>query len=38
MRWASNFLNFTVPTEVNISGTALFAVQADGERRQLGKF
>lgn len=38
IRWASNFLTFTVPSEVNISGTALYAVQADGQRRQLGKF
>lgn len=37
IRWASNFLTFTIPNEANISGTAVYAVQADGTRKQLAK-
>ena len=34
----SNFLKFTVPSNVNISGCSLYAVQADGKRVMLGNF
>ncbi len=32
IRYASNFLEFTIPSKVNISACAVYAVQADGTR------
>ncbi len=35
VRYASNFLSFNIPTKIQTSGCALYAVQADGERIKL---
>lgn len=32
IRYASNFNEFTVPAKVNVTGCAIYAVQADGQR------
>ncbi len=37
VRWASNFLSFTIPSAINISGAAIYAVQADGTRKMLSR-
>lgn len=38
IRWASNFLSFSIPQKISLSGAAIFAVQADGLRKQLARF
>lgn len=37
IRWASNFLSFTIPAAIKTSGAALYAVQADGTRKLLAR-
>ncbi len=38
IRYASNYKSFTIPTKINISGCALYAVRANGERVYLANF